>query len=67
MDRRKCSSTGVSRGIMDLYQAATQWQVPVSFAGLGAGVHRIPAEVLGTRNALSTGTVVVLDAFNRVP
>ncbi len=58
---------GVSRGITDLYQAATQWQVPVSFAGLGAGVHTIQVEVLGTHNVLSNGTGVVLDAFKIVP
>ncbi len=55
---------GVSQGVTDLYQAKAVWKVPVSFAGLSGGKHTIRVKVLGTKNPLSGGTAVVVDAFN---
>jgi hypothetical protein len=54
---------GVSKGTIDLYAAATQWQMAESYAGLASGPHTIVATVLGTRNTATAGTQVVMDAF----
>jgi len=54
---------GVSKGTVDLYQAASEWKVLQSYTGLSPGAHTIVVKVLGTKNASSTGTGVVADAF----
>jgi hypothetical protein len=54
---------GISRGTIDLYASSVHWQVTKSFAGLASGNHTIVVTVLGTKNASSTGTQVVVDAF----
>ncbi len=53
---------GVSRGIVDLYQATAEWQVAIPFTGLGSWVHTIEVRPLGTKNPLSGGTTVTVDA-----
>jgi hypothetical protein len=54
---------GVSKGTVDLYQAASQWKVLQSYTGLTPGSHTIVVKVTGTKNTSSTGTGVVVDAF----
>jgi hypothetical protein len=54
----------VDKGPRNLYSATEQWQVAISFGGLSAGTHTIEVRVLGTKNTLSTGTWVALDAFH---
>src|SRR6266568_5878394 len=54
---------GVSKGTVDLYQAASQWKVLQSYTGLSSGPHTIVVKVTGTKNTSSTGTGVVVDAF----
>ncbi len=54
---------GVSKGTVDLYQPSVQWQVLESYSGLSSGSHTIVVKVLGKKNASSTGTGVVVDAF----
>lgn len=54
---------GLVRGTYDLYAPAARWQVAVRFTDLSAGQHTIEIRVLGTKNAKSTGSAVVVDAF----
>lgn len=54
---------GTSRGIVDLYAPAAQWQTSVSFDGLAPGSHRLRIKVLPTRNPASSGGKVIVDAF----
>jgi hypothetical protein len=52
---------------VDLYRATSRWRVVGrSFAGLSPGSHTITVRVLGTRNAASSGTQAVVDAFRVV-
>jgi hypothetical protein len=51
------------QGTVDLYAPSTHWQVAESFSGLASGPHTIVVKVLGIKNASSTGTKVVVDAF----
>jgi hypothetical protein len=53
---------GVSKGTFDLY-AATNAMYPVTFSGLTTGKHTIVVKVLGTKNAASSNTNVVVDGF----
>ncbi len=57
------SIDGISKGTVDLYASSVHWQVVKSYAGLASGSHTIVVTVLGTKNASSTGTNVVVDAF----
>ena len=53
---------GVSKGTFDTYSAS--WQVfNQSFTGLTSTSHKIVVKCLGTKNAASTNTNVVVDAF----
>jgi bacillopeptidase F len=54
---------GMNEGTIDLYAPAMHWQTAESYAGLAPGSHTIVVTVLGTRNAASAGTQVVVDAF----
>jgi hypothetical protein len=54
---------GIDTGNVDLYAATLQGQVVFAYSGLSAGTHTIQIEPTGTKNALSTGTTVVLDAL----
>jgi len=54
---------GVSMGTYDLYAPSVQWQVVKSYSHLATGSHHIVITVLGTSNASSVDTEVVLDAF----
>ncbi len=54
---------GADQGVFDLYAATAQWQAPIPFSGLAAGQHTIEIQVLGKKNAASTGNAVVVDAF----
>ena len=54
---------GVNRGTIDLYSPIVQWQVMEPYAGLASGTHTILITVLGTKDAASAGTQVVVDAF----
>ena len=48
---------------IDLYNATSSWKVHISFSGLSGGQHTIEVRPLGTKNVLSSGTAVVVDAF----
>ena len=49
---------------VDLYAATQQWQVVKTYGGLSAGQHTIQIKVLGSKNKLSKGKTVVVDAFS---
>ena len=54
---------GVNKGTVDLYASSLHWQVLESFGGLAYGSHTIVVTVQGTKDAVSKGTEVVVDAF----
>jgi len=55
---------GVSRGTVSCYAAGYAHHVPLfSEGGLEPGPHTIRLVVSGTKNASSSGTVIILDAF----
>jgi hypothetical protein len=54
---------GVDKGNVDLYSASPQYQVPETYNGLGSANHVIYVKVTGTKNASSSDTNVVVDAF----
>ena len=58
---------GVSKGTVDLYGATKKWQVPFTYGGLSPGSHTIVIQVLGQKNASSTGNKVVVDGFRVWP
>jgi hypothetical protein len=49
--------------IVDLYSSAAEWQVLKAFSGLSDAAHTIAVTVVGSKNPLSGGTNVVVDAF----
>lgn len=51
------------RETIDLYAAAQTWKFTRAYTGLAAGAHTIKIKCTGTKNASSTGTKAVLDAF----
>jgi hypothetical protein len=51
------------RHTVDLYRSSQTWRARISYSGLGAGTHRITVKPLGTKNASSKSTDVVVDAF----
>jgi hypothetical protein len=53
---------GVVRATLDLYRPTQRWLARQTFTDLGPGVHHVIIKALGTKNASSTGTAVVLDA-----
>lgn len=55
---------GVSQGVVDLYSPTPQWGVVKSFTQSGPGGSNLIIQVLGEKNPASTGTQVVIDAFN---
>jgi hypothetical protein len=57
------SIDGVAKGTVDLYASTVHWQVAEAYTGLASGSHTIVITVLGTKNASSKGTKVVVDAF----
>lgn len=58
---------GVDKGKVDLYAATAQWQVLLSYLGLSEGQHTLEIRVLGAKRAASSGTKVVVDAFQVKP
>jgi hypothetical protein len=48
---------------VDLYSPTVAWQVAEAITGLTSGSHTIIITVLGTKDAVSAGTQVVVDAF----
>jgi PQQ-like domain len=48
---------------VDLYRRTRNWRVPITFTGLSRGEHRLTVRPLGRKNASSTSTNVVVDAF----
>jgi bacillopeptidase F len=54
---------GISRGVVDLYAERRTWGVRKSYSGLSSGSHIIAVRVLGTRNAESSKSNVVVDGF----
>jgi hypothetical protein len=48
---------------VDLYSPTVVWQVVETVTGLTSGSHTILITVLGTKDATSAGTQVVVDAF----
>jgi hypothetical protein len=54
---------GVDKGIFDLYNPTTQMKAVVSFTGLPNVLHTLVITSLGTKNASSSGTQVVVDSF----
>jgi bacillopeptidase F len=54
---------GANKGIVDLYAPSQTWQVAKTYAGLGAGSHKIQVRVLGKKAAASSGVDIVVDAF----
>jgi hypothetical protein len=54
---------GILAGTVDLYSPTVAWQVMESYSGLSSGTHTIVVTVLGTKDSVSAGTLVVVDAF----
>lgn len=54
---------GASQGKFDLSRATQHWKSGITFGGLDAGTYTIEAHPLGTKNAASTGSKTVVDAF----
>ena len=54
---------GINKGTLDLYAPSVHPQVKEPYSGLASGAHTIVITVLGSHNASSTGTSVVVDAF----
>jgi len=54
---------GVQQGTVDLYSSSPTWHVFKRFSASTAGVHTIQVRVLGTRDASSSGTDVIVDGF----
>jgi hypothetical protein len=54
---------GVSKGTIDLYSAAVEWQSTSRFCCLGPGKHLLVIRVLGQNSPGSTGQFVDLDGF----
>jgi hypothetical protein len=48
---------------VDLYRRTRSWKVAIPFTGLSNGTHHISVRPLGRKNASSTSTNVVIDAF----
>ena len=58
------SLDGGAEVVVDLYRSTASWRVVGrSFPGLSRGSHTIPVRVLGTHNASSSASTVVVDAF----
>jgi hypothetical protein len=49
--------------IVDLYAATAASQVVESYQGLAPGSHTLAVTLVGSKNPLSTGHEVVIDAF----
>jgi hypothetical protein len=54
---------GIVRRTVDLYAPAVHWQVLESYGDLAPGSHTVVVTVLGTKNASSANTRVIVDAF----
>ena len=63
MGMARVSIDGSLNEVVDLYSAASAWQVLETFSGLSLGPHSFSIWVLGNKNPLSSGTAVVVDAF----
>jgi hypothetical protein len=62
--RAAVSVDGSAPVAVDLYRARQAWQASGrSITGLSPGAHRLLVRVLGTKNAASTGSRVVVDGF----
>jgi GH25 family lysozyme M1 (1,4-beta-N-acetylmuramidase) len=61
--KAEVSIDGVPVGVVDLYAVRAGFRVARTFDGLGSGRHEITVRVLGRGRAASTGTEVVVDAF----
>ncbi len=58
---------GVDKGVVDLYAASQVWKVAKIYSGLSSGSHTIKVQALGTKNASSIGTKVIVDGFTVRP
>ena len=54
---------GITRGSVDLYSPAVQWQRRVEFTGLSPGRHTVTVRVLGQKQSASQGVFADVDAF----
>ena len=59
----RVSIDGSLVAVVDLYSGAAAWQVVKSYQGLTSGPHTIALTVVVSRDQLSKGRVVVVDAF----
>jgi hypothetical protein len=48
---------------VDNYASTTHWQIGYAFGGLTNSQHTIRIQVAGTKNAASSGTSIIIDAF----
>jgi hypothetical protein len=48
---------------VDLYRRTRNWKVAISYTGLSKGRHRITVRPLDRKNAASSSTNIVVDAF----
>ncbi len=53
----------VLRATVDLYAASQAWKTQLAYTGLAPGTHTVKVQPAGTKNASSSSTKVVLDAF----
>ncbi len=58
---------GIFRETVDLYARTPHWNLARSYSSLAVGTHTIEVRVKGTKNAASTGTKVIVDAFEYTP
>ena len=54
---------GNPRPMIDLYDPKIVWQARTAFGGLKPGFHRAEIQVLGRRNAASSGAFIDIDAL----
>ncbi|PYL02003.1 MAG: hypothetical protein DME32_07800 [Verrucomicrobia bacterium] len=54
---------GVDKGTFDLYNSSDLQNQQFAFSGLASGAHKIAITVTGTKNPLSTDSIVALDGF----
>ena len=58
---------GVYKGMVDLYRSTVQYPLVLGGSGIPRGNHTLMIEILGQKNAGSSGYYIVIDGFEVVP
>src|SRR3972149_4606149 len=67
MGKAKVYLDGVSKGLLDLYNATTKYKQTLQATGLASGSHTVAIEVSGQKNANATDKIINIDAFEVTP